>query len=134
MIFSYPALQGGQIICGDALLEGTISDSTAPVIQLLGPSTHYWPQYASYFDPGAIATDNLQGNITGNMVVVNLVDVDVPDQYPITYNVVDESGNPAIEVVRTVIIVSSPDTGNIAIGDRKKGRYRYVNGQYIRIS
>jgi hypothetical protein len=53
-------------------------------------------------DAGATAADNYDGDITGSIVVVNPVDVNVVGSYTVTYNVTDGAGNPATEVSRTV--------------------------------
>ena len=78
------------------------ADTTAPVITLLGstPVTH--AQQAVYTDAGATASDNLDGDITADIVTVNPVDVDVVGSYTITYDVDDAAGNSAAQVTRTV--------------------------------
>ena len=78
------------------------ADTTAPSITLLGstPVTH--AQQAVYTDAGATASDNLDGDITADIVTVNPVDVDTVGSYTITYNVDDAAGNSAAQVTRTV--------------------------------
>lgn len=61
----------------------------------------------TYLDEGATATDNLDGDLTENMVVTNNVDTSVEGTYTVTYNVMDAAGNAAVEVTRTVVV--APD-------------------------
>ena len=57
----------------------------------------------TYVDPGATATDNLDGNLTSSIVVnASAVNTAVPGDYPVTYNVSDVAGNAATQVTRTV--------------------------------
>src|SRR5690606_31127172 len=59
-------------------------------------------------DPGATASDNLDGNITANISVTGSVNANVIGTYSLTYRVTDSSGNQAIALTRTVNVV---DTG-----------------------
>jgi len=56
---------------------------------------------------GATANDDVDGDITNNIVTVNPVDTSKPGTYTVTYNVSDTSGNAATEVSRTVTVVAS---------------------------
>ncbi len=80
-------------------------DVTIPVIALLGESTVTLERYTEYVDAGATASDNIDGDITANISIVNGVDVSTVGTYVITYNVNDAGGNSAAEVTRTVVIV-----------------------------
>ena len=83
---------------------GDPSDIVKPVITLIGKSTIGLAVGATYVDAGATAVDNVDGNLTASIVTVNSVNTAVAGTYTVTYNVVDLSGNAAIEVVRTVIV------------------------------
>ncbi|WP_233450951.1 reprolysin-like metallopeptidase [Hanstruepera ponticola] len=86
-------------------------DTTAPVISLNGFSTVNLTVGDSYSELGATATDNLDGDISANIVVGgDTVDANTAGTYVITYNVSDSSGNAADEVIRTVN-VSEPSNG-----------------------
>ena len=89
---------------------GIEPDTTPPVITLIGDETVNLKVGDTYEDASATATDDVDGDITENIVVVNPVDVNAADTYIITYNVSDVAGNPAIEVTRTVIVSEEPDT------------------------
>jgi len=87
-----------------------IADTTPPVITLIGPSTINLTTGDSYVDQGATATDNIDGDLTSSIVVVNNVNTGLAGSYSVTYNVSDSAGNAATEVVRTVN-VSDPSSG-----------------------
>lgn len=79
-------------------------DETPPLITLIGSNPDTTEIGYPYIDPGATATDDLDGNITSRIVSVSNVDTGAVGTYTITYNVTDSAGNPAAEVVRTVIV------------------------------
>lgn len=86
-----------------------IADTTAPVITLNGAATIDLSIGGSYIEEGATATDNIDGDITANIIIGgDAVDTNTAGTYIITYNVTDTAGNPAVEVSRTVTV--APDT------------------------
>ena len=85
-----------------------IVDTTVPVITLTGDATVSIEVGATYADQGATATDDVDGNITDNIVTATTVDTDVVGAYTVTYNVKDASDNEAAEVTRTVNITAVP--------------------------
>lgn len=80
-------------------------DITAPVITLAGLPTVTLPLGSSYTDAGAEATDNIDGDLTSSIVVVNPVNTAIVWDYTITFNVSDAAGNAATQVTRLVKIV-----------------------------
>ncbi|WP_411893900.1 immunoglobulin-like domain-containing protein [Winogradskyella sp. A2] len=85
-----------------------IQDTTAPVITLIGSANISLELGDSFSDPGATATDNVDGDITANIVVGgDTVDTNTAGTYIITYNVSDAAGNAATQVTRTVTV--NPD-------------------------
>lgn len=86
------------------------ADTTPPVINLIGAATINLTTGDSYTDQGATATDNLDGDLTSSIVVVNSVNTSLAGSYSVTYNVSDAAGNAATEVVRTVN-VTDPSSG-----------------------
>ncbi len=82
-------------------------DTTAPVITLVGDATITIPTNSTFIDPGATATDNIDGNLTAQILVGNTVDTAIVGTYYVTYDVTDAAGNPATQVVRTVVVESS---------------------------
>ena len=82
-------------------------DVTAPVITLTGdnPMTVY--QDSEFTDPGATAEDNIDGDITSDIVVAGYVDTNSIDTYELVYTVSDAAGNEATET-RTVNVIAVP--------------------------
>lgn len=92
---------------GNPALEVTrqvIVDGLCPVITLSGDASMMLAAGSVFFDPGASAMDDVDGDISGRIVRVNPVNSSVPGTYSVTYNVVDTAGNRAVEVRREVII------------------------------
>jgi len=116
---------------GNAATERTrtvivAADVVAPVITLNGSATVNIMVGDTFTDPGATATDDLDGDITSNIVVAgDTVDVNTAGTYIITYNVSDAAGNAAAEVTRTVIVASDGggefDDGLLTNGDFENG-------------
>ena len=90
-----------------------VTDTTPPVISLLGSSSVNVDQGSAYADAGATATDNTDGTNTQNIVVggdtVN-TNATAGTTFTLRYNVSDVVGNAATEVTRIVNIVSAVDT------------------------
>ena len=82
-------------------------DTTPPVITLTGNATVNHEINTTYNDAGATANDNVDGDLTNNIVTVNDVNIAVLGSYYVTYNVADSKGNNAVEVVRLVNIVDT---------------------------
>jgi hypothetical protein len=85
------------------------ADIVKPVITLTGSATINMMVGDPFTDEGATATDDLDGDITADIVVGgDTVDVNTAATYTITYNVSDAAGNAADEVTRTVIVAAVP--------------------------
>ena len=82
------------------------TDTTAPIITILGESDVSIVQYTSYTDAGATATDNVDGNLTSSIVTSGSVNINSIGSYTITYNVSDEAGNTAT-ASRQVIVTAA---------------------------
>ncbi|WP_430467059.1 immunoglobulin-like domain-containing protein [Winogradskyella ouciana] len=87
-----------------------IADTTPPVITLIGASVINLTTGDNYVEQGATATDNIDGDISANIVITGNVNTSVAGTYFRNYNVSDSAGNPANQVVRT-INVTDPSTG-----------------------
>ena len=92
-----------------------VSDGTAPVITLTGASTINLTVGDSFTDPGATATDNVDGNLTSSIVTTGSVNTGTAGTYTLNYNVSDAAGNAATQVSRTVI-VTEPSSGGCSGG------------------
>lgn len=105
LVYSYTDGDGNS--AETALREVTVlaePDTTAPVITLAGDSTVYLEYPATYTEPGFSASDNIDGDITADVVVSGTVDTAALGTYTLEYDVTDSSGNPAETVSRTVIV------------------------------
>lgn len=81
-------------------------DVAAPVITLVGAAVVQVPVGGVFVDPGVVALDDVDGDLSGSVVVGGeVVDTSVVGSYVVTYNVADAAGNPAVEVSRTVQVV-----------------------------
>jgi len=83
------------------------TDTIAPRLKLVGNKIINVMQNGLYLDQGAIAYDNVDGNLTTAIVVSNPVDTTNPalSPYTVTYNVTDAAGNAATTLSRTVNVI-----------------------------
>jgi hypothetical protein len=93
-----------------------IIDNTPPVITLLGSATVDLYVDEAYTEEGATASDDVDGDISSNIVIVSQVNTGAAGNYVVTYNVSDSSGNPAEEVTRKVIVSERPVTPSVPSG------------------
>ena len=77
-------------------------DTTAPVVLLIGNATIELTVGDTYVDEGATAIDDTDGDITSNIIAAGTVDTTTAGLYTVTYNVADQAGNQANELIRTV--------------------------------
>jgi hypothetical protein len=82
-----------------------VADATKPVITLLGDADLTIPVDGTFTDPGATASDNVDGDITDDIVVGGTVNTAAVGLYQLTYDVTDAAGNHAIQLTRTVHVV-----------------------------
>ncbi len=88
-----------------------VRDTISPEITLIGDSAISLVEGTSYTDTGATASDSLDGDITTDITIGgDTVDTTTPGVYTITYNVMDNAQNSAVQVTRTVTITEAPDT------------------------
>gem|GEM_PF-3054319 len=103
--------------------KAQVVDTEKPTITLIGDAVIQLIVGDTYIDEGASATDNIDGNLTGEIVVTNaVIDTDIIGTHLITYNVSDTAGNAADEMERTVTVnaqeieilecVDAPPLGN----------------------
>jgi hypothetical protein len=82
------------------------TDDLPPILTLIGDTLIIHPLNTVYIDPGATATDETDGNLTDNIYVENTVNENLVGNYTITYKVVDEAGNEAAPISRTVSVIN----------------------------
>ena len=98
---------GGTIGSAQELVEldfGGGGDEVAPVIELLGEVEVTVELGSEYEDAGAKATDGVDGDLSGSIVVQSNVDTAQVGSYRVSYNVKDSAGNEGVEVTRTVVV------------------------------
>lgn len=86
-------------------------DTTNPVITLLGNAVVNLTVGDTYTDAGATAADDVDGDITTDIVKVNPVNTAVVGTYTVTYDVSDAAGNEANQVARTVNVAARQSSG-----------------------
>jgi hypothetical protein len=85
------------------------SDTTPPVITLVGSANVSLTVGGAYTEQGATATDDVDGDLTASIVIGgDTVDTGTAGTYTVTYNVSDAAGNAAAEVTRTVVVSAAP--------------------------
>lgn len=89
---------------------GPVIDTEAPVLTLNGSSQVTVNLNGNYEELGATAVDNVDGDISNQVVITGSVDTSNEGTYQLTYNVSDAAGNPANTVTRTVVVEYSEDT------------------------
>jgi prepilin-type N-terminal cleavage/methylation domain-containing protein len=103
--------------CGDGFV--TTGYSTYPIISLIGPSSVSVNQGIAYVDEGAMAVDDIDGDITNNIEVTSTVYPTYTGNYTVTYKVTDSDGNVS-QIVRNVIVSSSTYTDYVAYRGQNK--------------
>jgi len=89
------------------LLGKCIDDKDPPFLTLKGKNPMVLlAEKDPYIEPGAIAVDNVDGDLTSRIKITGSVDIHALDTFTITYTVADDSGNVA-EKFRTVIVVDT---------------------------
>jgi hypothetical protein len=76
-----------------------------PYIKLKGPEVMYIEQGGRYVEPGYIAMDNKDGNISRKVVISGEVNTNILGLYILTYYVKDNAGNWARAKYRKVNII-----------------------------
>jgi hypothetical protein len=91
-------------------------DTVIPVITLLGNASESFTEGGSYSDAGATALDDVDGDITSDIVTTIVDSSDVtavldsttaPGVYTVRYDVSDSSNNDAVTVTRTVEVLAA---------------------------
>lgn len=84
------------------------SDTSAPIITLIGDAEISLEIGDPYVENGAIAVDNFDGDLSSSIVIAgDFVDTSKAGTYTVTYNVTDSNGNNAVQAERVIVI--NPD-------------------------
>lgn len=84
-----------------------IIDNTKPIITIIGDNPATFTRGDNYIEYGAVAVDNVDSaaDLSSRIVVDrSRVNMDVPGEYIVTYNVTDKAGNAAVQMERKVIV------------------------------
>ena len=92
-----------------SLISCNNDDNIQPVITLNGATDMTTSLNGTFVDPGATANDNVDGDLTANIVVTSNLDVDQVGNYHVYYNVEDSQGNNAAQATRNVTVVNDAD-------------------------
>jgi len=87
---------------------GSILDGVTPQISLKGSNPYCMVKGTKYVEPGAVATDNIDGNITDRIAVTNKVTGNLMGSFRVVYKVEDSSGNEAIAYRAVIVTTSCP--------------------------
>ena len=109
--------------------EESIPDLKAPSISLIGNPNITINQGDIFTDPGVIAYDDVDGDITNRVITNNNLLIDTPGTYLLSYDVTDSAGNKAETKQRLITVINQ---GPVVIGVLK--RVVDSNGEPIRTS
>jgi hypothetical protein len=82
-----------------------VKDTIPPVIVLRGSMDTSVKVGNSFVDPGYTASDNIDGNVTANIIVSGSVNTAAVGTYTLTYTVSDKAGNNAVPQTRIVRVL-----------------------------
>jgi surface protein len=88
-------------------------DNTAPEVTLIGESSITVTQNTTYEDAGAIASDNVDGDLTSNIVTTSNVDTSTLGTYTVTHSVSDASGNNGSASRQVGVVGGQPTPCNV---------------------
>lgn len=87
----------------------TLTDTIPPVIKLIGLSPLYLKTGTVFMDPGALAYDNHDGDISTRIIREHNVNTQIPGTYRVMYGVADRAGNKT-RIERVVIVIAPVNT------------------------
>lgn len=88
------------IACGKEI------DNTPPEITLKGNNPMNVDTDSEYVEPGATVIDDVDGDISDQLIIVGDVDTSTEGTYYIKYNAIDNAGNQAEEKIREVRVMT----------------------------
>jgi len=95
-----------------------VSDSTPPVLELIGDTEITVECGAEYEELGAMATDACEGDLSEEIIIGgDTVDTATPGSYEVTYDVADSAENAATQITRTIVVADTTPPVLELIGD-----------------
>ncbi|WP_320178494.1 DUF5011 domain-containing protein [Roseovarius pacificus] len=107
---TYRTMSGPQYQSEVVTVNLASTDTVPPVITLIGGDIVAIEVGDTFEDPGWVATDEVDGDLSNDVAVGGSVDPSVVGDYTLTYNVSDSAGNAAIEKTRLVQVVQPGTT------------------------
>lgn len=102
-----------------------VVDRQAPIITLKGNNEIVITEKENYEEPGFLALDNYDGDISENVVIDFNLDINTKGEYTIIYKVVDSSNNEA-SITRKVIVKEK--SIKQAVNIQNESGLTYING------
>ncbi len=94
-----------------------VLDRTGPVVTLQGSDTVTVEQCGTFTDPGAVANDAVDGDLTSAIKVIGTVDPSTVGDYNIVYSAKDAQGNETV-VTRVVMVRDTEKPGIYRLSNR----------------
>ena len=115
----HPTEEGYQVIA-DLFLEQILPniDIVPPELTLLGNNPIEFTQGETFADPGVEAVDDIDGDLTDSIKITDDIDMKVPGEYEVNYEIADSSGNITTET-RKVIVLEDDEAPVITLIDDK---------------
>ena len=86
----------------------SVKDRTAPVVALAGSKYIEMFVNSTFNEPGFVAIDNHDGDISSSVIRTGFYNTDMVGVYRLKYSVTDLSGNTSQEVVREICVLYKP--------------------------
>jgi len=103
----------GKLLCKQFLTDKNVSNNIPPVISLVGKAVINIDINTSYYEKGATASDDIDGDISTDIITLGNVNIHKLGTYKITYTVSDSS-NHKVSTTRTVHVIN-PNAGAITV-------------------
>jgi hypothetical protein len=94
-----------------------VLDKTAPTLTLNGNAIETVEQCGTYTEPGAVATDAVDGNLTSAIIITGSVNTGKVGDYTLVYSVSDAQGNTTTKN-RVVQVRDTKKPGIFTVGNR----------------
>ncbi len=96
------------------------NDTTPPIILLKGANPYYLNLKSAYIEYGAIANDNVDGEVSNQIVITGVSAINTTSKgiFSVNYSITDAAGN-SYHTTRKVVVINSADSlaGNYRVHD-----------------
>lgn len=116
--------------------DGSVNDTTPPVLTLTGGNQVTLGQGQTYAELGVSAQDNVDGDISSQVQVSGTVNINQTGDYVLTYQVSDAAGNQASATRTVTVVATAPmpalnDTGLTVGGNAPNGNNADCSGATV---